>query len=60
VKWPHKDRIWLAERLGCAVDDPKLDAKAIRAALKGELVVYIDRADQLADFGWPKKRKEAK
>jgi hypothetical protein len=54
VKWPHRDRAWLAEKLGTDVSDPKLDAKAIRAALNGELVIYVDRADQLADFGSPR------
>jgi hypothetical protein len=56
VKWPHTDRSWLSEKLGTDTSDPKLDAKAIRAALHGELVLYIDRADQLADFGSPKGR----
>jgi hypothetical protein len=57
VKWPHQHRAWLAEKLGTDTADPKLDAKAIRAALHGELVVYIDKADQLADFGSPKGRR---
>jgi hypothetical protein len=60
VKWPHSDRSWLSAKLGCEPGDSKLDAKAIRAAFRGELIVYVDMEGQLADFGSPRRRKEAR
>jgi hypothetical protein len=57
VKWPHSDRAWLAARLGTSADDPRLELRAIKAALRGEIHVYVTKDNQIGDWGSPKERR---